>query len=446
MESVTGNERFFDVDDLFFSTTDRKGVIERSNQTFVTLSRYPRDQLVGAPHNIIRHDDMPGAVFKLMWDDLAAGRPVCAYVLNRAADGLDYRVLATIVPVDERYLSVRMKPLDTATQAVVEGVYARVRAGEREAAAAGASRHETAVHGADLLAAELGGLGIPDLATLTTVTLPREVALLVAAGVRVPTRQAVGPVAQVLEAVRAVERDTDALVRELDEYQRLLDTLAARAEDCAPVTRRAGRVGALVDGITTPDPESSVPEVAARLTERSGRAVSILGPLPVRMAALRDEVTALRFRVALMRLHTVVVGQFAAAILDGGEEDPAGAIRELCQALDDDAAGVGPVVQAVTTTVAGLDQDLHTVVSDLDRCRRPLARWVRGVRAEADHDARNALAHRLAEAEVLADTGFAEVGPMAELAAQLRGLTLRFDAAAVAQRLTQVRQALTALD
>ena len=164
------------------------------------------------------------------------------------------------------------------------------------------------------------------------------------------------------------------------------------------------------------------------------------------MAALRSEVTALRFRVALMRLHTVVVGQFAAAILDGGEEDPAGAIRELCQALDDDAAGVGPVVQAVTTTVAGLDQDLHTVVSDLDRCRRPLARWVRGVRAEADHDARNALAHRLAEAEVLADTGFAEVGPMAELAAQLRGLTLRFDAAAVAQRLTQVRQALTALD
>ena len=65
-----------------------------------------------SPHNIIRHLDMPAGVFKLMWADLQAGLPVCAYVINRAADGLDYRVFATIVPIPGGYLSVRTKPMN----------------------------------------------------------------------------------------------------------------------------------------------------------------------------------------------------------------------------------------------------------------------------------------------------------------------------------------------
>ena len=80
MESQIGYERFFDPDDIFFSTTDAKGVIQRSNRTFDTLSRYTRERLMRSPHNIIRHLDMPAGVFKLMWDDLQAGLPACAYV------------------------------------------------------------------------------------------------------------------------------------------------------------------------------------------------------------------------------------------------------------------------------------------------------------------------------------------------------------------------------
>ena len=90
METIQGNERLFGAEDVFFSTTDLKGVIRNANQTFLTLARHPREEMIGAPHNIIRHDDMPAGVFKLMWDDIQAGRPVCAYVLNRAGDGLDY--------------------------------------------------------------------------------------------------------------------------------------------------------------------------------------------------------------------------------------------------------------------------------------------------------------------------------------------------------------------
>ena len=77
MDSQIGYERFFDPDDIFFSTTDAKGVIQRSNRTFDSLSRYTRERLMRSPHNIIRHLDMPAGVFKLMWDDLQAGLPVC---------------------------------------------------------------------------------------------------------------------------------------------------------------------------------------------------------------------------------------------------------------------------------------------------------------------------------------------------------------------------------
>ena len=104
MESQVGYERLFDPQDIFFSTTDLKGVIQNTNRTFDTLSRYSRERLIGAPHNIIRHLDMPAGLFRLIWDDLQTRRPACGYITNRAVDGLDYRVFATIVPLRQGYL------------------------------------------------------------------------------------------------------------------------------------------------------------------------------------------------------------------------------------------------------------------------------------------------------------------------------------------------------
>ena len=69
------------IEDLFFSTTDAKGVIDEANEVFARNARYARSELLGAPHNIIRHPDMPGAVFKATWDLLGSGHPVCALSL-----------------------------------------------------------------------------------------------------------------------------------------------------------------------------------------------------------------------------------------------------------------------------------------------------------------------------------------------------------------------------
>jgi len=87
MPQVTGAVHEVGVDQLFFSTTDARGVIRHSNNVFIELSRYRRDELSGAPHNIIRHPEMPGGAFKAMWDTLKAGSPFAAYVRNLAADG-----------------------------------------------------------------------------------------------------------------------------------------------------------------------------------------------------------------------------------------------------------------------------------------------------------------------------------------------------------------------
>lgn len=103
-------ERAFRYDELFFSTTDTRGVISSFNQVFVRVSGFTADQLFDKPHNIIRHPDMPRCVFKLLWDYLLAGKEVAAYVKNMASNGEYYWVLAHVTPIKDGFLSIRLKP------------------------------------------------------------------------------------------------------------------------------------------------------------------------------------------------------------------------------------------------------------------------------------------------------------------------------------------------
>ena len=130
-QSSPSGEAPFAVDELFYSRTDERGVILEANSVFLRVAGYSWDELRGAPHKIIRHPDMPKGVFYLLWSRLKAGKPVVAYVKNKAKDGRYYWVLATVWPVDGGYLSVRLKPtspqLDT-----VKALYAKALAAERD--------------------------------------------------------------------------------------------------------------------------------------------------------------------------------------------------------------------------------------------------------------------------------------------------------------------------
>ena len=106
----------FSLDELFFSITNPKGIILTGNEVFRRVAKMDRDELIGKPHNVIRHPDMPRVIFKALWDTIKAGKPFVGYVKNMAKDGSYYWVLAAVYPVmDEegnivKYISIRLKP------------------------------------------------------------------------------------------------------------------------------------------------------------------------------------------------------------------------------------------------------------------------------------------------------------------------------------------------
>lgn len=94
----TATEIFFDRDHFIVSKTDLKGRITYVNRSFCTVAGYQESELLGAPHSIIRHPDMPRAIFKLLWDRLAEGHEVFAYVKNMTRGGDFYWVFAHVTP------------------------------------------------------------------------------------------------------------------------------------------------------------------------------------------------------------------------------------------------------------------------------------------------------------------------------------------------------------
>jgi PAS domain S-box-containing protein len=103
---------------LIVSSTDLKGVITAANASFVAMSGYAKEELIGAPHHILRHPDMPAVAFKDLWDTVAAGKKWSGYVKNLRKDGRYYWVFATVIPNVRNggivgYTSVRRKPSRT---------------------------------------------------------------------------------------------------------------------------------------------------------------------------------------------------------------------------------------------------------------------------------------------------------------------------------------------
>lgn len=100
---------------LIVSRTDPQGIITHANQSFVDMSGFTMDELIGAPHYILRHPDMPPVAFKGLWDTLARGETWQGYVKNLRRDGRYYWVKATAIPNVRNgqvvgYTSVRRKP------------------------------------------------------------------------------------------------------------------------------------------------------------------------------------------------------------------------------------------------------------------------------------------------------------------------------------------------
>ena len=103
-------------DDFLVSQTDEKGIIRFANDDFCKIAGYTIEELVGQPHNIVRHPDMPKAAFKDLWTTIKNGKIWSGYVKNKTKDGGYYWVYATIFPMKDPqsgatfYMSCRRKP------------------------------------------------------------------------------------------------------------------------------------------------------------------------------------------------------------------------------------------------------------------------------------------------------------------------------------------------
>jgi len=134
--SQKGEELHFDENLFIVSKTDLKGRITYANDLFIEISGFKEHELIGTAHNLLRHPDMPKAIFKLLWDRVQAGKEVFAYVKNRTKNNYYYWVHAYVTPIIDTktnqligYHSVRRSPSAKGLE-VITPLYQKMLAAE----------------------------------------------------------------------------------------------------------------------------------------------------------------------------------------------------------------------------------------------------------------------------------------------------------------------------
>ncbi|MFQ5519691.1 MAG: PAS domain-containing protein [Mariprofundus sp.] len=131
-EPVSNHEVNYSERDLLVSKTDTKGKITYCNAAFLRIAGFEESEMLGKPHNIVRHPDMPAAAFQDLWDTVRAGREWNGFVKNRCKNGDHYWVDATVTPSFDNqhniigYMSVRRLPSRQQVQES-EALYAQMR-------------------------------------------------------------------------------------------------------------------------------------------------------------------------------------------------------------------------------------------------------------------------------------------------------------------------------
>jgi PAS domain S-box-containing protein len=146
----TGREVLLENNDFIVSKTDTRGWIRYVNREFMRISGFSEPELLGKQHNIIRHPDMPRAIFNMLWETISAGEECFAYVKNLCKNGDYYWVLANVTPDFDSgnkimgFFSVRRKPSRQAVDYFSQ-LYSRLLRIEQQAGSKNAISASTAV-------------------------------------------------------------------------------------------------------------------------------------------------------------------------------------------------------------------------------------------------------------------------------------------------------------
>lgn len=433
-----GHRHEVGVDELFFSTTDAKGVIEQANSVFVKLSRYRREQLIGAPHNLIRHPAMPAGAFLMMWDALQAGEPFCAYVDNLAADGSTYGVFATITPLGKGYLSVRARPFAGALHDAAFSLYGAVRPLELELREQGWSAHEAAVRGAEKLGELLVEAGIPNYQEFIWAALPAEVQARMKRTSGIARRPlATGDLAEMLIVVRRIDAALQGWVDGLEDLQRVADALLVAAPQfSATVTENAN----IADRINATDTDGFFSSAVVYLrvwAQMAPEVAAIVTDLLAELEELRRSCAQTRFRIALAVLHNQTIGQFVVEVIDGvpGSEEARPAIVDLARALDEGLAQASASTQRNAALAAATADRIALLRDLLDLPQTMIREWLS--RADQSSSAFAGMVDAVSAQVLRTQTDIDLLGSLSD---ECRRIAVPLDVAAVEEQSVRLRE------
>ncbi len=221
----------FELHELFFSRTDPGGRILSGNSVFQRVSQYSEQELTHQPHNIIRHQDMPKAVFRLLWETIKSGEPIGAYVKNKAKDGRYYWVFAIVTPIENGYLSIRLKPTSDLLE-TVQKEYKALLAYEQQPGV-------TPSESAKLLLTRLSELGFDDYQSFMTYALSEEINAR-EAGLNIKSDEAVKEFSDLLQSSKILLQKSDVISHSYAENQYVPLNLSVKAAQLGQVAATIG--------------------------------------------------------------------------------------------------------------------------------------------------------------------------------------------------------------
>lgn len=367
--------RPFAIDELFFSTTDAKGVIRSGNAVFARVSAMELEDLVGKAHNVVRHPDMPRAVFRTFWDALGAGRGIAAYVKNLAADGAYYWVMAFAVPAgpDGGFVSVRLKP-SSPLFAVAQRIYREVLAVERAvegddvrmrkpAIAAGVAKLE------ELLAAEGFGSYREFMYAALTAEVTSRAAALGSAAAAAAESDGDDASGRALVACHGAEHALERLVSDLDRYAELATALGEKSKFVLGLAEeiRLFALNAVLSSARLGEEGHALGAVAEILGRRSDEAEPAIRALT---EDIHDAITllgAMGFRIAASKLMTEMVSVFLADLResDAAPASLATELTALAAALADSGERLATSITAFADRVRAIEAGVRKVDGEL---------------------------------------------------------------------------------